>query len=144
MNKIDAGGVEVKGATLKLTGTDANGNAINFAEGSLELGEGATLQNGSGENLVWISGTGSTNVKVPNGTYILHEERAPEGYEVATDITFTVNNGKVTVIGEDGNPVEKDSIDMIDETTTSTSTSTSTSDSTTSESESTTTSTSES
>ena len=33
---------------------------------------------------------------LPDGTYTLHEVVAPDGYEVATDIIFTIENGVVT------------------------------------------------
>ena len=46
-----------------------------------------------------------------DGTYVLHEVAAPSGYEVTTDITFTIENGRVT--GVTG--VESNSVTMIDD-----------------------------
>ncbi|MBR6624301.1 MAG: Cna B-type domain-containing protein, partial [Ruminococcus sp.] len=118
INKKDAAGEngnEVAGATLKLTGTDVSGNAITFAEGSLVLGNDAEAISASGDNLSWKSGNTPTNVTVPNGTYTLHEEAAPNGYKIASDITFKVTDGKITLIGENGEEEEVGSITMVDE-----------------------------
>ncbi|MDE5754704.1 MAG: hypothetical protein K2H89_09225, partial [Oscillospiraceae bacterium] len=115
IDKQDVSGNEVEGAILKLTGKDKNGNTITFEENSLAVGGNGTALNASGEALVWISGNGITEVSnLPNGTYTLHEVTAPDGYEVATDITFVIENGKLTTV--DSNVVaEDDVIVMIDE-----------------------------
>ena len=137
INKVDVAGEEVPGAELTLTGKDTNGNPIVFVIGQLEPGNGVEVKQNSGDKLVWISGTSPTNVtKLVDGSYVLHEEAAPNGYKVANDIPFTVVNGKAS----------SDIINMVDEreettTTTTTSTSTETTTTTTSTSTSTTTST---
>ena len=57
----------------------------------LTVGGNGTAMKTSGEELTWISGNGVTTVNnLPNGTYTLHEVSAPNGYEVATDITFVL------------------------------------------------------
>ncbi|MDE6783764.1 MAG: hypothetical protein K2J26_00065 [Ruminococcus sp.] len=111
LSKENVFGSELAGATLTLTGTDFTGHTVEFTQDSLVLGEGAGLV-GSGSQLTWTSGTTASMVKnLPNGTYVLHEVAAPNGYQVATDITFTVTDGVVT--GEVG--VEGDSVTMVDD-----------------------------
>ena len=63
ISKQDVHSKELKGATLTLTGKDSAGNAITFPADSIELGEGASLVNGSGDSLVWISGDQPTDIK---------------------------------------------------------------------------------
>ncbi|RRD28884.1 hypothetical protein EII38_09960, partial [Streptococcus minor] len=51
----------------------------------------------------WTSGTTPKELNLAPGTYVFHEEAAPEGLLKVTDITFKVNyDGTVTVtnIGE--------------------------------------------
>ena len=111
ISKANTVGEEIAGAELTLTGKDANGSAITFDTANVELGEGAELgDNSDNTELKWTSGTTATLVKgLPNGTYTLHEVAAPNGYEVTTDITFTVNNGQVT-----GSAVSGNTVTMID------------------------------
>ena len=113
ISKENVFGQEIAGATLTLTGVDFNGNKVQFTVNDVALGEGAEFISG-GDTLTFISGTTSTFIKdLPDGTYVLHEVAAPNGYEVATDITFTINNGQLT--GETG--VDSDSVTMTDDTT---------------------------
>ncbi|MDE7225615.1 MAG: hypothetical protein K2N49_01965 [Ruminococcus sp.] len=113
ISKVNVNGDEIAGATLTLTGKDFLGNTIKFTQDSLELGEGAGFVS-SGDELTWTSGTKSTLVKnIPDGTYVLHEVASPNGYQVATDITFTIENGVLT--GEVG--VNGDSVTMVDDMT---------------------------
>ena len=127
ISKKDTVGDELAGAKLTLTGKDFRDKDVVFDITKVELGTGAKLvSTENGKELTWTSGTSATLVKdLPNGTYTLHEETAPEGYIVATDITFTIENGTVT--GETG--VDGTSITMVDDiivTTTSTTTTTTT------------------
>lgn len=119
INKVDAsGGEEVPGAELTLNGTDSDGNAVMFEEGAVTLGEGASLINGVGSNIAWISGTTSTKVLLEDGEYKLHEIAAPTGYEIANDIKFKIENGKIVsiVINDVSQDVTNISeIEMIDE-----------------------------
>ena len=115
IRKQDVHSKEIKGAELTLTGTDKDGNAIEFPVGSVIPGPGAEVRTGSGDKLVWISGDEATDIKnLPDGTYTLHEEVAPNGYKVATDITFVIENSKLVKVNdaevESGAPVV-----MIDE-----------------------------
>ena len=128
ISKVDLGGAEVVGATLRLTGKDTDGNIVNFGLNSVQVGEGGIVLSGSGTQLAWISGEGTTFVLVEDGTYVLHEDAAPEGYAVANDIEFTVANGKITVNSINGNE-DVEFVEMIDErivTTTTTETTTTT------------------
>ena len=70
----------------------------------------------------WISdGTNHVISEIPAGSYTLHEVAAPDGYVIATDIAFSIDEyGSVTVDGvtaeaktEDGTPL----ITMVDDTT---------------------------
>ncbi|MDE6092889.1 MAG: hypothetical protein K2G14_07320, partial [Ruminococcus sp.] len=87
---------------------------IKFDIENVELGEGAKFTSDSKETkLTWISGSTATYIKnLPDGTYTLHEVSAPNGYKVATDITFTIENG---VVKGDA-VVDGDTVVMVDET----------------------------
>ena len=117
ISKKSVFGDELSGAKLTLTGKDLTGRTVTFDVDDVTLGVGATLE-GTGNSLTWISGSTSTFVKdLTDGTYTLHEIAAPNGYEVATDITFTIINGQVTgEVGVDGNTVTMidDAIVIID------------------------------
>ncbi|MCQ2459769.1 MAG: hypothetical protein MJ081_05265, partial [Ruminococcus sp.] len=112
INKIELGGENVAGALLKLTGTrivtNEDGTPVTNEDGTTEtenivfevgqiiLADGDTdakIINSTGEALVWMSGSDSVTVKLYDGEYTLHEEAAPSGYLVATDIKFTIENG---------------------------------------------------
>ncbi len=87
----------------------------------------AKLVKGSGDSLIWISGSAPTTVELTDGTYVLHEIAAPTGYEVTTDITFVIDDGKLVSV--DGQASSSETIVMVDEaipTTTSTTTTTTT------------------
>lgn len=121
--KKNTAGDEIAGAKLTLTGKDEEGNDIIFDINNVVLGDGAELiSTENTKELTWLSGTSSTFIKdLANGRYTLHEIAAPNGYEVATDITFTIENG--AVIG--GAEIEGTTVTMLDEmtvTTTSTTT----------------------
>ena len=119
---------EIPGATLTLTGVDFTGRPVSFDGADVTLGTGAEFVS-DGRHLTWISGTSGTNIKnLPDGTYVLHEDAAPSGYLVSTDIEFTIENGEVK--GEIG--VESNSVTMVDDMiVTTTTTTTTTSDTTT-------------
>ena len=152
--KKNLGGDEISGAKLSITGVDKDGKAIVFSPSRLALGENAELiSTESSTELVWISGDTPTTVKnLRDGSYTLHEIAAPNGYEVSTDIIFTIEDGLLT---GDAEYVTDSSVTMIDDyaetTTTTTETTTVTTtididtatDTTTEESSETTTTTSE-
>ncbi len=73
ITKADVGGQEVEGATIQVT--DSEGNIVDE----------------------WISTTEVHAISglVEGQTYILHEEYAPDGYVIATDVEFTVTEEKV-------------------------------------------------
>ena len=60
----------------------------------------------------WTTTDTAHTVRLTEGTYILHEEKAPDGYNKVQDITFTVNKNGTFKIGDDGDMVA--SIDMVD------------------------------
>ncbi|ELC8405839.1 hypothetical protein QYB72_003045, partial [Clostridium perfringens] len=72
-SKQDLGGNELVGATIELKKAD-----------------GTVIE-------TWKSDGKAHSFQLVAGDYIFHESAAPEGYEVATDIAFTVkNDGTVT------------------------------------------------
>ena len=83
-SKVNVGGEEIAGAKIQIK--DAQGNVVKE----------------------WTSKAGqSETIKLKAGTYIFHEEAAPNGYLKVTDITFEVDEqGKVTVKNADGNEVK--------------------------------------
>jgi pilin isopeptide linkage protein len=89
VSKTDLNGAEVEGA--KLVVKDSNGKTVDS----------------------WTSGSGKDNahvVTVTMGTYTLHEDLQPAGYDLANDITFKVDEkGNITVNGK-----EVSDITMID------------------------------
>ncbi len=114
ISKTDVNGSEVKDAVLTLTGKDADGDTIIFSEGSLNVAEDGQSISASGATLAWKSGSAPTDLKnIPDGIYILHEEAAPNGFLKASDIEFTVDQGKVVTI--DGSPASENLVTMVDE-----------------------------
>ena len=83
-SKVNVGGEEIAGAKIQIK--DAQGNVVKE----------------------WTSKAGqSETIKLKAGTYIFHEEAAPNGYLKVTDITFEVDEqGKVTVKNANGNEVK--------------------------------------
>lgn len=67
-----------------------------------EAGNEVIAQTITGESLSWTSGTEMKKIEgLKTGTYVLRETTAPDGYEVAEEITFTLMpDGTVTVGGE--------------------------------------------
>ena len=118
----NANGNEVKANENKLTVTDKTEPVVPPTPGEKEVlfskvnvgGEeiaGAKIQIKDAQGQVvkeWTSKAGqSETIKLKAGTYIFHEEVAPNGYLKVTDITFEVDEqGKVTVKNADGNEVK--------------------------------------
>ena len=118
----NANGNEVKANENKLTVTDKTEPVVPPTPGEKEVlfskinvgGEeiaGAKIQIKDAQGQVvkeWTSKAGqSETIKLKAGTYIFHEEAAPNGYLKVTDITFEVDDqGKVTVKNADGNEVK--------------------------------------
>lgn len=102
---------------ITLTNTYSEGKAVKISKqdvGGKEIGGAQmTLKNENGDVISnWTSVEGEDHtVTVKPGKYTLHEDSAPAGYVVASDVTFTVDaEGKVSV---DGNPVSE--VVMVDE-----------------------------
>ena len=118
----NANGNEVKANENKLTVTDKTEPVVPPTPGEKEVlfskvnvgGEeiaGAKIQIKDAQGQVvkeWTSKAGqSETIKLKAGTYIFHEEAAPNGYLKVTDITFEVDEqGKVTVKNANGNEVK--------------------------------------
>ena len=75
---------------------------VSISKTDITTGEelpGATLQVIDKDNKLveeWVSTDTAHEVVLPSGEYTLHEELAPEGYLVASDVAFTVLNGTIT------------------------------------------------
>lgn len=130
VGKDGSASAELEGASMKLTYT---------GDGTLD---NVTAKNGTiakaDKVITWTSGTAAVILeKIPNGSYVLEEVTAPEGYEIATKITFDVKNGAVTNVQIDENSKSSyaDGVirmfDAAKQTSTVTSTSTSSSTTTT-------------
>ena len=84
---------------------------------------GAEMQIKKGDDIIetWISGDkphaveDKDNKIIAGETYILHEEKAPAGYLLASDITFTVRNDGTVSVVNDESQTNTSLINMIDE-----------------------------
>nr|MCR5633407.1 hypothetical protein [Eubacterium sp.] len=88
------GGAELEGAEFTLTGEDESGKSNIFKDENV-AGTSASVSK-SGEVITFVSGKAPTEIKnLLDGTYTLVEKAAPEGYEIASSIRFTIKNGEV-------------------------------------------------
>ena len=88
---------ELPGAVLAVYETAGDGSIARDEDGNEIVAKTIT-----GENLSWISGKEMKKIEgLPAGTYVLREITAPDGYEVAEEISFTLMpDGTVTVGGK--------------------------------------------
>ena len=77
----------------------SNGKTVLFKEDDIQVQDKKDLLVSVGDHLIWKSENQEVTVYLPDGTYTLKENKAPEEYELADPITFTVANGKVTQNG---------------------------------------------
>ena len=91
------------GAKILVTGVDANGDRIKFDADNIVLGQGAYIdEEYHGDGIMIVSGTSPTLFdKIYDGTYKIHEEQAPVGYDVAPDVEFTVRHCKILADGNE-------------------------------------------
>lgn len=104
---------ENKPITVEFSKRDTEGNELKGAKLQIIDEKGNIIEE-------WISdGTNHIVKKLTEGKYVLTETAAPDGYEIATDISFEVledgtvkvGNTETTAISKDGNPL----IVMVDE-----------------------------
>ena len=88
---------ELPGAVLTVYEAAEDGSIVRD-----EAGNEVVARTITGESLSWTSGTEMKKIEgLPAGAYVLREITAPDGYEVAEEITFTLMpDGAVTVGGE--------------------------------------------
>ena len=121
ISKVDVNSKELKGAVLKLSGVDKNGKTVTFTKDQLEAASDATVRKNEGDYIEFVSGSTPSFIRnLPDGEYTLKEENAPEGYKVATKITFKITGGKITVTSSDASVLSKEAdgtykITMVDE-----------------------------
>ena len=89
------GGSELHGAELTITCADATVDLSNVT-----VSGGAQSPEVTSTSVSFTSGSSAATISgLPNGTYTLHENAAPNingvQYDVATDIVFVVSNGEV-------------------------------------------------
>ena len=91
-SKQNVSGEEIEGATLKLTtAEDIDLSKVSHVETS-----GGKLFSINSTFISWVSTDKPTLFKgLPDGTYTLKETNAPENYEYASDITFTIKGNKI-------------------------------------------------
>lgn len=92
ISKVDASDLqELEGAQIQIT---CEGDTNDLREASVTGGAQSVLVE---EHMIsFVSGTSDAIISnLPDGTYRMHEEVAPDGYMTATDITFSIVNGVV-------------------------------------------------
>ncbi|MBP3233227.1 MAG: hypothetical protein J6M65_02205, partial [Eubacterium sp.] len=120
ISKTKLGGEILQGAELTVTENTEGSTAgkVDLSNVKVTLGEGSKDFEQTSTKITWKTGTADTVLnKLPDGEYVLHEDTAPAGYSVASDINFKVENGKVYIQDKSGKYVEaeKSTIKMIDE-----------------------------
>ncbi|MBK1467932.1 SpaA isopeptide-forming pilin-related protein, partial [Parvimonas parva] len=95
ISKQNLAGEEIEGAKIQ----------IKTLDGQVVKGK---LGEESDKELSWTSRKTSQKISLKAGTYIFHEEAAPNGYKTVTDIKFTVDNdGKISDLKFFENGTEK-------------------------------------
>ena len=92
---------ELPGAEMKLTYTGgADLSQVTAENGTIKGNEAGSKE------ITWTSGDQAIVLKqIPDGKYTLQETQAPNGYELTTEITFEVKDGKIlnVEVGESKN-----------------------------------------
>lgn len=94
--------------TVEISKRDVYGNELIGAEMELINSDGETVEK-------WTSdGTNHIVSELPIGKYVLKEIAAPDGYVIATDISFTIDEyGNVSVDGVEANAFTEDGTPLI-------------------------------
>ena len=95
-NKGKVGAEELTGAKMKLTAVSGDATTWDADDWNDAQADGPDVSKVSGESAVeWTSGTKQLKINLPDGTYKLSENGAPAGYDVITEMTFEIKDGKV-------------------------------------------------
>ena len=85
VSKRDIAGDELPGAILTLTGEKSLANVK--SESDIKV---------NGMTITWTSGKAPVVLEgLPDGKYVLSEDDAPAGFDIAESVPFTIENGKV-------------------------------------------------
>ncbi len=85
VSKRDIAGEELPGALLTITGEKSLANVK--SESDIKV---------NGKTITWTSGKTPVVLEgLPDGKYVLTEDDAPAGYDIAESVPFTIENGKV-------------------------------------------------
>ncbi len=97
IRKTDTAGAEVPGAKLTLTVSE-NKTPLT----GVTVSGGASDVTKSADTVSFVSGSTETVITgIPDGKYVLTETQAPEGFEIAESVPFTVRNGRVVNSADD-------------------------------------------
>jgi hypothetical protein len=106
VSKVDVDGAELDGAVLTITSKEAlSDEVLSHLTLTRTSSDGTTTKLLANQDynvtdkttIKFTSSTVATDVNgLPDGTYTIHEESAPDGYLVTADATFTIKDGKVT------------------------------------------------
>ncbi len=85
VSKRDIAGEELPGALLTVTGEKSLANVKSDSDIKI-----------NGKTITWTSGKTPVVLEgLPDGKYVLSEDDAPAGYDIAESVPFTIENGKV-------------------------------------------------
>ncbi|MBQ8297806.1 MAG: hypothetical protein IJX77_08500 [Ruminococcus sp.] len=96
---IDELDTQMRLTPMKLTGVDADGNAIGFDENSINIDSGGGIISYDETALCWKVGYTAAEINnLPDGTYTISQMEVHLGYQLAADVTFVIENGDLTEV----------------------------------------------
>jgi len=119
---LEVAGDEIEGAEITVTAVEGTASFKDAVVDKKSGGKDVTVTDGS---IKWISTDKPVVISnVPDGTYLMHEDSAPNGYTVATDIKFVITDGVATPVDCSSelvyNEGDKNFVIMVDDAITST------------------------
>ena len=87
---------ELSGAKMKLTAVSGDATTWDADDWNDAQADGPDVSKVNGASAIeWTSGTKQLKINLPDGQYTLSEDKAPNGYNVITELTFEIKDGKV-------------------------------------------------